>query len=359
MAQEKLRAVVIGAGALGEHVIDALNHCQLAELVGVADRDGSAAEAAGGELCPTYTDSRQALIEPKPDVVLLALPPRAAAETLQQALRRDLHVWTGAPLARNLPEAVEMCRRTRRADVKLVVGTPRRFIEVYRRARQFAKQLGEIYLVNAQYLFDWGEPLGWRGSMAAGGGATLQLGYHMIDLLVCIAGMPETVYCITGTGQRARRSDDQAIYDTDDTAVAVCRYRGQATATVTVSRCFSPVSEGLTAYCEGGVLSVDAARCVVRDRNGNMLESFQADETPGDLFARMIDDFVAAVETDAARYDASAWESLLTLAAVSAAYLSDQTNQPELPARLLRNYDVTGEDCLKLAPAREPPREAQ
>jgi len=30
-----------------------------------------------------------------------------------------------------------------------------------------------------------------------------------------------------------------------------------------------------------------------------------------------------------------------------------------LPARLLRNYDVTGEDCLKLAPAREPPREAQ
>jgi len=353
MAQEKLRAVVIGAGALGEHVIDALNHCQLAELVGVADRDGSAAEAAGGELCPTYTDSRQALIEPKPDVVLLALPPRAAAETLQQALRRDLHVWTGAPLARNLPEAVEMCRRTRRADVKLVVGTPRRFIEVYRRARQFAKQLGEIYLVNAQYLFDWGEPLGWRGSMAAGGGATLQLGYHMIDLLVCIAGMPETVYCITGTGQRARRSDDQAIYDTDDTAVAVCRYRGQATATVTVSRCFSPVSEQLTIYGEAGSIVATPSRCVLRDRDGVVLEQSEQDESPTAGLQRQVTDFVRTVSEWRKKYECSGWENLRNMAVVEAGYLSARTGQPENPQTLLAGYDVTAADCLAFAPGQE------
>ena len=135
----------------------------------------------------------------------------------------------------------------------------------------------------------------------------------------------------------------------------IFRYRNNTTATITASRCFGPLTEGLTAYCDGGVLDVNATRCSLRDRDGQMIENFEAEETPGELFGRMIDAFV---ESEGPRYPAGAGESLLTMATVAAAYLSDQTNQPELPARMLRSYDVTIDDCLKTAPIEEARHEA-
>ena len=79
MSQDKLRVVVIGAGALGGHILEALGQCSLVKLVGLADRDHRAAEALAGDLCPAYADNRQALVEPRPDVHFLAVPPRATA----------------------------------------------------------------------------------------------------------------------------------------------------------------------------------------------------------------------------------------------------------------------------------------
>ena len=64
----------------------------------------------------------------------------------------------------------------------------------------------------------------------------------------------------------------------------------------------------------------------------------------------MIDAFIDAARDDAATYPASAWESLLPMAVIQAACLSDQTNQPELPDRLLRSYDVTPDDCRRAVP---------
>ena len=359
MSQDKLRAVVIGAGALGGHILEALGQCSLVELVGLADRDHRAAEALAGDVCPAYADDRQALVETRPDVLFLAVPPRAAAEILQLAAHRDLHVWTAGPPACDLPQAVEMCRQTRAADIKFAVGAPRRFTASYRRALELAGELGEIYLINGRYVFDWGASLGWRGSMASGGGATLQLGYHMMDLVVAIAGVPETVYCVTSTGQRARGGDDQAIYDTDDTSVAICRYRGQTVANVTVSRCFSPVDERLTVFGEGGSIVATPDRCVLRDRDGVVAESLEQDDSAAAVLARQAEDFARAVSEWRERYECSGWESLRTMAVIEAAYLSVRTGQPESPQTLLAGYDLTAADCLAFAPGREGDDEAK
>lgn len=355
MSQEQLHAILIGAGGLGAHALEALVACPLLELVGVADRDAAAAaEAAAHGQCPAYDDNRRALVEPRPDIAFLAVPPAAAAEAVGLAAERELHIWTQAPLARNLPEAVEMCRLTRAADVKFAVGTQRRFARSYQRARQLARRLGEIYLLNAQYLFNWAGPLGWRGSAAAGGGAMLQLGYHMIDLIAAVVGLPETVYCITGTNQRAGGGDDQAVYDTDDTATAICRCRGETTATVTVSRRFSPVTEQLSIYGDGGSILATPSRCVLRDRDGAVVESFESGEPPAAVFARQVEAFARAVSEWTSRYECSGWENLRAAAVVEAAYLSARTGQPESPGALLAGYDVAAADCMAFAPAREP-----
>ena len=360
MGEQPLRAVLIGAGGFGAHTLEALARSKLLKIAAVADRDASAAaEAAARAQCPAYTDNRRALVEPHPDVAFLALPPLAAAEGVRLAAERGVHVWTGPPLARDLAQAVAMCRRTRAGGAKLAVGTQRRFSSIFRRARELAGRLEEIYLVEAQYLFNWGGPLGWRGSVAAGGGAMCQLGCHMLELIIDLLGLPETVYCITGTGQRSRGQSDQGLYDTDDTATAMLRYTGQATATVTVSRRFSPVSDRLTIFGQAGSIVVSPTRCVLRDRDGAVEESFERQEPPAAVLGRGIDAFARAVMENSDTYECSGWEYLLTMAAVEAAYLSSRTVQPESPAGLLSGYDVTVADCLELIPAEVAPDETQ
>lgn len=376
MPSEPFRAALIGAGGFGANTLRALRDCPLVELVGVADVDASATSQAAGTHCPSYTDNRRLLAETRPHGVFLAVPPVPAGEVARLAGQRGIHVWREIPAALDLPEAVALGRAMESAGLKFAVGTQRRFMLGYRRARHLVSELGQVHLLEAHYLFNWGPILGWRGDKASGGGVLMSLGYHMFDLVLWLLGLPETVYSIAGTGDlrtgkaapraRDRRggppsrngrqtsgpeaTGDQPLYDTEDTAVAVFRYADKASATITVSRCFNPVSEGLILYGEAGSLIAGPDRCVLRDRDGSPIDTFQQDDPPAAVFIRQVEAFVRAAGESAARYECSGRENLLTMAAIDAAYLSDQTAQPESPATLLAGYDLTPGDCLALAP---------
>ena len=360
MGEGVLRAALVGAGSFGAHALKALRNSSRVELVGLSDQDRRAAEAASVEAgCPAYSDHRRLLVETAPEAAFLAVPPAPAAELVRLGAKRNVHLWRQVPLARNLPEAVELCRLTARTGRKFAVGTPRRFMPGYQHARTAWARLGRVFCLQGHYQFNYGAGLGWRGDRAAGGGALIELGYHLFDLLVWLLGLPRTVYAITATGQRTGGADGQPVYDSDDSAVAVLRYPGDVVATVAVSRCFNPVSEQLTAYGQAGTLSAGPGGCTLRDRDGNVLESLESDEPPADVFARMIDAFVRPAAEAAPRYDCSGWENLLTMAVVAAAYLSNQTGEPESPGRLLANYDVAPADCLRFAPPGKPPHETK
>jgi predicted dehydrogenase len=355
MAPTSFRAALIGAGGFGANVLQSLVDCPRVAVAGVADLDGSLAAAAAARAdCPAYTDNRQLLVESRPEGVFLAVPPAPAAELVRLAARHGVHVWKAVPLARDLPEAVALCRAAESAGVKFVICTERRFMGGYRRAKELLASLGRVYFVQARYAFNWGAVLGWRGDKAAGGGALVTLGYHMFDLVLWLLGLPETVYGIARTRQRGRGGPDQPVYDTEDMAVAMFRYADKLAATITVSRCYNPVSEGLAIYGEGGSILAGPNRCVLRDRDGATLDTFQQDGPPAAVFVRQIESFLAAV-SGGGRYGCSGHENLLTMAAIDAAYLSDQTHQPESPAGLLAGNDLTPEECLRFAPAEEEP----
>ena len=354
MSDAALQACLIGAGSFGAHALEALARSELVRLVGVSDRDRRLAEAASGNVCGAYDDHRRALVETAPQAVFLAVPPAPAAELARLAAQRGIHVWRQVPLARNLPEAVELCRRMDRADRQFVVGTERRYRHSYRHARTLRERLGRIYMVRGHYEFNQGPDLAWRGDKDAGGGALIELGYHMLDLIIWLMGMPGSILAVTGTGQRAAGEADLPVYDSDDSAVIVMRYPHQAVAVVNVTRCFNPLREGLTLYGEAGTIAASAGECIFRDRHGAVVDTLTDDETPAGLFGRMIDDFARTALANAPRYACSGWESLRTLACVEAAYLSDRTGACEDPHDLLAGYDLTEADCLKTAPKEEP-----
>jgi len=369
MAQEQpnkpLPVAVIGVGGFGRWTLQAVRQSPLVELVGVSDRDPAVAEHVGRESgVPGYHDNRSLLAEARPRAAYVAVPPAAGPDVIGLCAARGVHVWKELPLARSLAEGAAAVRRMEQAGLKLAVGTQRRFAAGYRRAWQLRGRLGRVFLGRAHYLFNWGANLGWRGDRAsAGGGALLELAYHPIDLLVWALGFPEEVY---GLHVSARRAEDpkpdgevQPMYDTDDTAAAILRYRDGCMASVVTTRRSGPVSEGLSLHGRDGSITATSETCLLRDPDGGVLDRAAEEGAPHELFVRQVEAFARAVLTDAKAYECSGLENLLTQAVIEAIYLSDRTCQPESPARLLRTHGLTAEECVSLRPDAEEAEAAQ
>ena len=358
--EEVLPVAVIGVGGFGAFTLQAVLKSPIVKLVGVSDRDRAAAEKAGKAAgVPAFTDNRELLARMQPRAAYVAVPPAEAPAVVELCARRGVHVWKELPLARSLQEGVGLVQLMERAKLKLAVGTQRRFAAGYRRARGLCEKVGEVFLARAHYLFNWGTDLSWRGDRAsAGGGALLELGYHPIDLLLWMLGLPEEVYGTSASfGRRQRRGPRGKLlpaYDTDDTAAAILRYAagpaaarlGGPVATVVTTRRSGPVSEELSLHGRGGSLTAGGETCLLRGPEGEVLDSFAAPAPPLEVFRLQAEAFARAVASGAEKYECSGRENLLTLATIDAIYLSDRTNQPEHPATLLANHGLRPEHCL-------------
>lgn len=356
MADERLPVVVIGVGGFGVEILSALTQSEMVNVVGLSDKNPEVAQRVSADTgVAGYSDNRSLLAETRPAAAFLCVPPMGASELIATCAARGIHVWKDLPLARGLDEGVAMVRRMEEAGVKLAVGTQRRFAVGYRCAYDLRRRLGDIFLARSHYLFNWGPELGWRGDRgSAGGGALLELGYHAIDLLVWLLGMPDEVYGVSSAGNRARPSEGdetpERMYDTDDTAAAIMRYVGGAMASVVTTRSSGPVSEELCIHGRGGSLRADGESCVLRDPDGNVLGHAEEESTRASVLKRQAEAFAASVLHEAESYECSGRENLLNLAVIEAIYLSDRTGQLEEPHRLLEPHGLTVEACLSLRP---------
>lgn len=356
-----LPAAIIGVGGFGGVILRALQKCPEVELVGLADRDAAlAAKTAAATGLRAYSDNRSLLAEARPAAVFLCVPPMAAPDLVALCAERGIHVWKEMPLARNLTEGAAMVRRMEKAGLKLAVGTQRRFAAGYRRAWQLRRRVGQVFLARAHYLFNWGPDLLWRGDKAsAGGGALLELGYHPIDLLVWLMGLPDEVYGSIAGGKipsamPGAKGKLQPPYDTDDTAAALLRYSQQCVATVVTTRCSGPVSEELSLHGQKGSLVASGEECLLRNPDGNILDQASEQVSPLEIHTRQLGAFAKAVGQNSKWCECSGLENLLNLVVIDAIYLSERTNQPEQPLRLLKTLDLTVDQCLACRPPEQP-----
>lgn len=353
MTNEQLPVAVIGAGGFGGNTLRALAGMDSVKVVGVSDRNGDAAQRAAREVgAEAFTDNRSLLAEAKPQAVFVAVPPPAAGDIITACAKREIHVWKELPLALNLGDGLEFVRRMDSAGVVFSVGTQRRFATGYSRARELQGWLGQLFLARAHYLFNWGPDLGWRADRSAGGGALLELGYHHIDLLVSMLGLPEEVYGSGVCGANAAgKSQSPTPYDTEDTAAVLMRFRDGCMASLVTTRVSGPVSEELSLHGSEGSVHADSETCIIHDQDGNVLDRVGDDQSaPLEVFRRQAEHFVAAVRGGGKKYECSGKENLLNLAVIEAIYLSDRTSQPESPARLLGTHGIDRDECLSLRP---------
>jgi predicted dehydrogenase len=217
----------VGAGWIGRHRMESVCALGAARAAAIAEPDPALlatalAAAPGARPCHGLDE----LLELADDLdgVVIATPSALHAGQSLQALAAGLPVFCQKPLGRNAAETREVVERARREDLRLGVDLSYRFVEGARRIRELiqAGELGTVYAARLVFHNAYGPDKEWFYDRArSGGGCVIDLGTHLIDLLLWTLGEPRapeaaavTARCFAGGAplrNGAREVEDYAV----------------------------------------------------------------------------------------------------------------------------------------------------
>jgi predicted dehydrogenase len=209
------RAAIVGTGAIANAHAEALAAIGV-DLVAVVDHSVERArEFAGRWGGPAVYPSLEALIDSGvADVLHVCTPPAPHAELTIAALAAGLHVVCEKPAALSLAELDAMTDAAERYDRRLAIVFQQRSGTAAAHVRHLidSNALGRPLVATCQTLW-YRDPeyfaVPWRGKWGTeGGGPTLGLGIHQIDLLAWLLGEWSTVQ-----GQMWRLDRDTEMED--------------------------------------------------------------------------------------------------------------------------------------------------
>lgn len=193
-----MRFGLIGAGAIGKIRADALKASPVCELVAVSDLDeGRARAAAPG--ARYHADANDLIAADDVDAIIISTPPPLHEPLAVSAASVGKHVLVEKPMAA-APEACErMISAARKAGTLLTVGYNHRYFEALKLVRDIVASgdIGTLSHVRA-YTGHAGlaefKALWMYDKTVMGGGALMDNGTHIIDLVRYIVGDPTEVF---------------------------------------------------------------------------------------------------------------------------------------------------------------------
>lgn len=178
-----LRVIVIGCGRIGTHTPEKLrsdlpkgwlplSHAEAIlatdnlQLVGFCDIDEERCSAAARRFgIRSYSVDYKAFIqELKPDVVSIATRTDVRSEIVLFALEQGvLGIHAEKPLCRNLAQAKAIQRKVKATNARLSYGTTRRYMQIYRQAKEMISEgeIGEVVEIAIDHgrgLLFWSHP---------------------------------------------------------------------------------------------------------------------------------------------------------------------------------------------------------
>ncbi|HEX7736188.1 MAG TPA: Gfo/Idh/MocA family oxidoreductase [Ktedonobacteraceae bacterium] len=202
---QRLRYVVIGAGAGIFHSHRAALTLPMVNLVAVADTNAERGQPVAQDLgCAFYLDYRQMLAETKPEVAVILTPPFLHSSMVRDCLEAGCHVLTEKPMAVQVAEADEMIETARRCQRNLGVVLQQRNRPEIQAARKLLRAglIGEVQRV--EFTAMWTRPASyfamasWRATWAGeGGGVLTNQASHNLDLLCYLLGSPRRLFAWT------------------------------------------------------------------------------------------------------------------------------------------------------------------
>jgi predicted dehydrogenase len=207
MTTSEIRFAIVGAGNVARYHATGIARTTGARLVAVCRADPArAAEAAERFGVPCETSYEALLARDDVDVVCICTPSGRHAAQAIAAARAGKHVLVEKPMALTLADADEMIEACRAAGVLLGVALQRRADPTFQsvRAAIEAGELGRLVLGTVSVPYwrpqSYYEGADWRGTWALdGGGALMNQGIHLVDLLLWYMGDVAEVHASAAT----------------------------------------------------------------------------------------------------------------------------------------------------------------
>lgn len=196
----RLRAGVVGLGWAGQQHMAAYAALPDVDLVALAGRETDRLDELGLQLSVApelrFDDWPDLLAHADLDVLSIAAPTTLHAPIAVAALDAGLHVLSEKPLAESAAVGERMVSAAERNDRVLDVSFNHRRRGVVKALRQLldSGRLGPIYYAKAGWVRRQGIPTmgSWFTRRAtAGGGPLVDLGVHMLDIVLHLLGEPQ------------------------------------------------------------------------------------------------------------------------------------------------------------------------
>ncbi|MGI8424983.1 MAG: Gfo/Idh/MocA family protein [Chloroflexota bacterium] len=294
----RLRVAVAGVGSFTQRVLlPGLVECPDAEVVALFGPtiEKTRKIAAERGVARSYSDYERMLDESMPEAVVVATPNDVHAPMALAAIRRGLHVFCEKPLGLTVAEAQQMTDAAHTAGVHTAVNFTYRSTNPMRHVKRLIEQgkLGTPYHFVISFWqnvrADPSVPLAYRMLRERGGGALMDVGVHMVDLLRWYLGELEAVCGGTHIAIAERPTPDggRDAVTADDTATFIVKLASGALGTVQVSQ----VCSGRQNYRRIELFGSNGAIAMEEDRTfGPEVRfapvahpGFSIEPTPGDL----------------------------------------------------------------------------
>lgn len=339
---DKIGYGIIGCGVIAPWHARSVKVNPDAELIAVCDIIPEKAEKLKEEFGAqyAYTDYHDLLARDDIQIVSICTPSGMHADMGMDAARAGKHVMTEKPIDISLEKIDALIQTCREQNVKLACIFQRRTSKLWQLVKRTIDEgkLGKMVLASAYLKYfrsqEYYDSAGWRGTWALdGGGALMNQGVHMVDILRWIMGPVDTIF---GIADHLARN-----IEVEDTAVASMRFKTGALGTLEGTTSVTPgLNHRLEFHGANGSILVDGesiARWEVPGEDKDEIMK-QMDDKIGDSssdptaismdgHALQIADLIAAVREDREPM-VSGTEARNAVELILAIYQSSRTGMP-------------------------------
>ena len=217
---KKLKWGVAGCGRYAEHTFIPTMHMMRKSSVHSVFSNSSerAKEVARKHGIPLYFSSHSDFLKSDIDAVYISSANADHHRQVIEAAQAGKNILCEKPLALNSSEAEEMIKVCKENDVKLAVNYVFHFHPLVKKAKELIENemIGKFISVTTNFNIEIPPSSNFRHSSTDGGGALMDVGTHMIDLLRYFGGEISSICGVT----------DSVVYksNVDDFASAIAKF---------------------------------------------------------------------------------------------------------------------------------------
>ncbi|GBD34189.1 hypothetical protein HRbin34_00513 [bacterium HR34] len=199
---------------------------------------------------------------------------------------------------------------------------------------QLIDKIGRPFYIEMKYTFYTDKPHeGWRGKKElAGGGCLIDMGYHMVDLLMWYFGLPDKVFANISFSAK-----EGVLYDAEDTAQVLFKYeKRNLWGSLLVSRVIPPKQEYINVFGTRGIVHLERGKIERYTPSGELVESLKREYSWPSAAQDQLEYFIKVIKGEKQNISGPEFH-FNHLAFIQAAYKSVETNQYVNPKDFLNS----------------------